>query len=296
MEEEPKNNPLKDLFNSANSTLIIIPPDPSQDLVAAGLSLHLSLASAGKKSQIGCSGNINIYPEITKVEEVTSSVGNQNLQINFNFSEDHLEKVDYDITPEGKFSLIIKPKSGFPVPDVKDVKFSYSGANADLVIVLGIGSLEELGKIYADEKKFLDNATILSVNTIGTEAVFTPNMFHLANITFTELICLLLQRINLAPSSEASSNLLTSIFKNTSNLTSPKMTPETFDSISFLMKNGARLPLKSSPSLSVLSPDEVLKQPARLVETPPFFDAPPDWQTPKIFRSSVQQPVSADKL
>lgn len=269
MEDEANINPLKKLFNSVNSVLIILPPEPDIDMVSAGLSLHLSLFSLGKKSQIGCGNMVTEGPNLFGVKDIASSVGNKNLQIIFDFPEDHLEKVDYDITPEGKFSLLIKPKTGYSIPDVNGIKFSYSGADADLVIVLGINSLEELGKIYADEKNYLDNSQILSLNTIGTESKFTPNMFHLANVSFSELVCLLLQRIEVTPTVEAASNLLNTIYLSSSNLTSPKMTADTFASIAFLMKNGGKL-----PQVQPVSP-----------LTPPFFEPPMDWKSPKIFRA-----------
>jgi nanoRNase/pAp phosphatase (c-di-AMP/oligoRNAs hydrolase) len=277
MEVEQKNNALKDLFNSANSILLLLPPDPGQDLLSAGISLHLSLQAINKPCQIGCSSEIPDFPEITGLTEIRSSVGNKNLQISFDFPESQLEKVDYEVSPEGKFSLLVRPKNGFPVPDIKGIKFSYSGANSDLVVVFGINSLEELGKIYAEEKHFLDHANILSINTVGVEAAFAGNMFHLANISFSELLCLMLQRIELIPTPEAACNLLNTIYKNTGNLTSPKMTAETFASIAFLMKNGAKIPNLSS-------------------EKPSFFEAPLDWKAPKVFHSSQPAPLPTDKL
>jgi hypothetical protein len=126
--------------------------------------------------------------------EIVDSIGARNLVISFNYHEDDLEKVDYDVRPDGKFYLMIKPKANSPVPDVSNVKYSYSGASADLVITLGIGSLEELGKIYADEKKFLDEAKILSLNTSPKPVQFTNNLLHQTTGSFSELIATLLDK------------------------------------------------------------------------------------------------------
>ncbi len=298
MEEEIKNNPLKQLFNSANSVLVLLPPDPSQDLLSAGLSLYQSLKSVGKTSQIGCGSSSVNFPSLVGAEEIVESVGNKNLQITFDYLESHLEKVDYEASPDGKFSLVIKPKEGSPVPEASHVKFSYSGANADLVIVFGINSLEELGKLYADEKRFLDTAKIVSINTIGQEAAFTPNMFHLANTTFCELTCLLLQRIEIVPPLDAANNLLNTIYQNTDKLTSPKVSADTFGNISYLMKNGAKLPFQTTP-FSLLNQPPV---------KPAFFDPPTDrfptpqdlvenvpqeWKSPKVFSADQVDPATS---
>lgn len=287
MTEDSTNNPLKDLFNTSNSVLIILPPDPTEDILLSGISLHLSLVSSQKKSQIGCSSFVSSNQTILGINEVKESIGNKNLQITFDYNESNLDRIDYEGFGNGKFSLVIKPKVGCPTPDSSTVRYNYSGAEADLVIVFGVNSLEELGPIYADEKNFLDQAKILSLNTTGAEASFTKNMFHLANTSFGELIGFLLQRINLTPSSEASSNLLTSIYSFTKNLTT-NITAETFSLISFLMKSGGNLPLQAAPQNAFARPN-FFNKPA---DSQPV---PTDWTTPKIFKAGQLPIEPADK-
>ena len=144
MEDQNKFELTQKLLESATSIIVVIPPDPSQDIISAGLALHLTLKNTGKKSQIGCGSEVHVDPKISGAQEISNTIGDQNLVISFDYHEDDLEKVDYDVRPDGKFYLMIKPKAGAPVPDVSNVKYSYSGANADLVITLGINSLEEL--------------------------------------------------------------------------------------------------------------------------------------------------------
>lgn len=242
MEDQNSFASTKKLLDSSSSVIIILPGDPSQDLVSAGLSLHLSLQSAGKKTQIGCGSEVHVDPKIQGAEEIVDSIGDRNLVISFDYQEDDLEKVDYDVRSDGKFYLMIKPKAGSPVPDVSNVKYSYSGASSDLVITLGINSLEELGKIYADEKKFLDSAKILSLNTSPRPVSFSQNTLHQTANSFSELVAELLEKTGFKPSSPAANNLLNSIYEETKSLTSAKMTANTFSSISFLMRHGARLP------------------------------------------------------
>ncbi|HCQ31724.1 TPA: hypothetical protein DIU27_05115 [Candidatus Collierbacteria bacterium] len=242
MEDQNQFLSAKNLLDSTSSIIVALPPDPSEDLVSAGLSLHLTLLSVGKKSQIGCGSEVHIGSKLHGAQEITDSIGAQNLVISFDYHEDDLEKVDYDVRPDGKFYLMIKPKANAPVPDVSNVKYAYSGASADLVITLGIGSLEELGKIYADEKKFLDEAKILSLNITPKPIQFTKNSLHHTSGSFSELVALLMDRAGIKPDPEAAKNLLGTIYGETKNLTSPRMTADTFSTIAFLMRHGARLP------------------------------------------------------
>ncbi|KKT55925.1 MAG: hypothetical protein UW48_C0001G0002 [Microgenomates group bacterium GW2011_GWC1_44_23] len=308
MEDQNKFELTQKLLESATSIIVVIPPDPSQDIISAGLALHLTLKNTGKKSQIGCGSEVHVDPKISGAQEISNTIGDQNLVISFDYHEDDLEKVDYDVRPDGKFYLMIKPKAGAPVPDVSNVKYSYSGANADLVITLGINSLEELGKIYADEKKFLDNVKLLSLNITPRPVSFTPNTIQQSFTSFSELISLLLEKCALNPTSEAAGNLLNSIYEETKNLTSPKMTADTFSSVSFLMRHGARLPNQHA-FIPRLSQPAFFEAPEEEVPLPPDENPqadssslrggnptwqspstnqsiPQDWTKPKIFRAS----------
>jgi len=305
MEDQNKFELPQKLLESSTSVIVVIPPDPSPDIISAGLALHLTLKNTGKKSQIGCGSEVHVDPKISGAQEISNTIGDQNLVISFDYHEDDLEKVDYDVRPDGKFYLMIKPKVGSPVPDVSNVKYSYSGATADLVITLGINSLEELGKLYADEKKFLDNVKLLSLNITPRPVSFTPNTIQQSFTSFSELISLFLEKCALNPTSEAAGNLLNSIYEETKNLTSPKMTADTFSSISFLMRHGARLPNQhvftprfSQPAFFEASNPAVIPTAVEESHTtsteeeniplPPEENqpVPKDWTKPKIFRAS----------
>ncbi len=318
MDDQNQFSSSKKLIQSASSLIVALPPDPSSDIVSAGLSLHLSFIASGKKSQIGCGTQVHVDPKLVGAQEIADSIGAKNLVISFDYHEDDLEKVDYDVRPDGKFYLMIKPKAGAPTPDVSNVKYSYSGASADLVITLGINSLEELGKIYADEKNFLDEAKILSLNITPRPVQFTKNLLHQSANSFSELVSELVEKTELKISGDSAKNLLSSIYEETKSLTSPKMTANTFSSISFLMRNGARLPNQQAfvprfsqptffeaPHAPSVIPTEVEESqttnisdddnvPMPQEENKPYVippsnlpnqNVPNDWTKPKIFRA-----------
>jgi nanoRNase/pAp phosphatase (c-di-AMP/oligoRNAs hydrolase) len=234
-------DPAAQALKDANSYLILLPPEPSKDLVAAGLSLFYILSSENKPVQIGCSGPIKIDSEnLSGLEDIQTTVGNQNLQIAFDFAESDLEKVDYDVDPNGKFILFIKPKTGHRPPDIKDVKFSYSGASSDLVFVLGINSLPELGKLYADEKSFLDSAKIVSIKTALQPSQFAALSLFQPASSVSEIVATFAKQAKLHLSADAANNLLTAISEATRHFSS-KATADTFEIIAHLIRSGATL-------------------------------------------------------
>jgi hypothetical protein len=295
-DKKPETNALN-LIESAKSVIIVLPPDPGKDLVAAGISLHLALKEAGKTSQIGCGSEVHVDSQIEGVTEIVDTIGSRNLIISFDYQEDDLDKVDYDVRDDGRFYLMVKPKADSPVPDISGVKYSYSGASADLVITLGINSLEELGKIYADEKNFLDNVTTLSLNNTLHPAAFTGNFYHKNIGSFSQLVAGLLEEIKIKITPLIAQNLLTTIYEESNNLTGSHITADTFSSIAFLMRNGAHLPGQKvrTPRLSQAPFFEIPEAPATPVEDniplPEEENAsvPSDWNKPKIFRVGNDQ-------
>lgn len=289
MENKNTETTIKSLLDSAKSVIVILPPDPGKDLVSAGISLHLALKESGKTSQIGCGSEVHSDSPIEGISEISDTIGSRNLIISFDYQEEDLEKVDYDVRDDGKFYLLIKPKDNAPVPDIGGVKYSYSGANADLVITLGVSSLEELGRIYAEEKNYLDQVDIISLNTSLRPTAFTSNLFHQNSTSFAELTANFLERFDFKTSSISANNLLQSLYESTNHLSDPRLTADTFSAVAFLMRAGGQLPRQqiSAPRFS----------------QPPFFEAPQpaieediplpeeesqpipsDWNKPKIFR------------
>ena len=288
MNDQNQYQTAQKIISESEKVLVLLPPMPSEDMVNSALSLHLALIQSKKTSQIGCSSEINVNPKIKEVEKIKDSVGSRNLTISFDYHEDDLDKVDYDVRSDGKFYLVIKPKENAPVPDTSNVKFAYTGAEADLVIVFGISTLEELGKLYSEEKAFLDQASILSINTSPRPASFSSTQLHFLSNSYVELVTKLIESSSLNISESAANNLLFGIYEATQNLTSSKITADTFSSVAFLMRSGAHLPnqQRSVPKFAQA----------------PFFDlpgakpeatedneenplVPQDWKQPKIFRA-----------
>lgn len=289
MNDQNQYQTAQKIIDEANKVLVLLPPMPSEDMVNAALSLHLSLLNSDKKSQIGCSSPINVSPNILETEKIKDSVGSRNLTISFDFNESDLDKVDYDVKSNGKFYLVVKPKENAPVPDVSGVKFSYTGAEADLVITFGIFTLEELGKLYSEEKSFLDNAKILSLNTSPRPASFSCTSLHKLANSYTEMMAQMIESIKLKISENASKNLLYGIYESTQNLTSGKVTADTFSSVAFLMRNGAQLP-NQHRNVPRFAQAPFFEAPTSINQTKEDSQndnpIPQDWKKPKIFRAS----------
>ena len=140
---------------TAQNIFIALPQNPTFDKVAASLGLYLSLTKANK--------TVDIASPTKMIVELSSLVGvgkvknffqggKDGLIISFDYLEEAIEKVSYNIE-NGKFNLVIKPKPGHPPLDSEKVQYSYSGGKADLIFTVGVNSLESLGKLFKNHQE-----------------------------------------------------------------------------------------------------------------------------------------------
>jgi nanoRNase/pAp phosphatase (c-di-AMP/oligoRNAs hydrolase) len=291
MFEPTQITPFKSAVDQAKSIVIALPPDPDVDTISAGLGLFSALSALTEKVvKIGCSSPVKVTSaRLFGIEQIQDNVGNQNLVISLDFQEEKLDKIDYEKTEEGKIRLLIKPRPGETAPDSKTINFSYTGANADLIITLGIQSLEELGKLYSDEKPFFDQTDTANFSLSNQPTSFAKYSLNKPTAScLSEIIVMVAKTMNLTLNPDASSNLLLAISDATLNYTSLKTSADTFETTAFLLRQGGRrLPnLAQQPTFTPPQITQPVQVPASPVTS--STPVPSDWKKPKIYRSGDQ--------
>lgn len=310
--------PVKQALVNSKAILILIPVNPSQDSVAAGLSLYLALVKAQKSVTIGCASPMTVnFNRLFGVDKIKPNIGNQNLVISFAYPEDSLEKVAYDKDPQNqKFHLTIEPKAGMAPPDPNSVEFSHTGFNADLIFVIGAKKLADLGALFQTEKKLFEtegNTVVNLSNLDGAESFGTVNLYDPTASSASEIMFSVLTALELSVDGDMATNLLSGIESATNNLSTPNLTADSFDFIAQLMRLGAKkghlAPLtRPLPSATRPTPFSSLQSPTPTPTPQPISPQPqqvqagpitppssmpaspatpsPDWLKPKVFKSS----------
>lgn len=291
---------IQSALTTAQSIFIALPQNPSFDKVAAGLGLYLSLVKAKKSIEISSPTEMRVeFSPLVGVDKIKDSFqgGKNSLIISFEYVEEAIEKVSYNIE-NGKFNLVIKPKSGHPPLDSERVKYSYIGGKVDLVFTIGASSLASLGKIYEDNQEALKESQIINLdNDSRNQEYGQVNLVDPTAASLSEEVIDLIALLRLPTDGDIGSNLLLGIERATNRFSSTKVRSSTFEAAAFCLKIGARRQAKRPL-------EKVLKRKLPLKPMPPEVSAQkgpveekkeeekekpkPDWLEPKIFKGETR--------
>lgn len=271
---------LKTQVGAAQSLLLVLPLNASQDVVASSLALYLSLKQSGKTVAITSSTLPTVRDShLVGLDKITSTLSGNNLVITLDVPESSIDKVVSN-TDGGHLNLIINPAAGsLPItPD--QVKFSSSGASADLVIVIGAADLGDVGELVTREPALFSPDKLVNLsNQVGS---FGGTNLTDPSSSCSELVTALLKELALPLDMDMASNLMQGIESATSGLSTPNMTADTFEALAVLYRAGARRQTATLPARD-----------AKIVADMPIIDhgdpakAPKaDWEGPKIFTGS----------
>lgn len=300
------DNSFKNLIDSAQEVLILLPSKPFMDQVAAGLSLYLSLSESGKAVSISCPAlMVTEYSRLIGVDKVTSDLGNKNLVINLkNYDANSVDKVSYDIE-NGQFKLTISPKVGQKSPTKEQIDINYSDASGDLVILIGGANDSHFSALSRDEFK------IAKLVHIGTRLLEILNndlqilSFAKPASSTSELVANLIKESGFAVNEDVATNLLAGIEEQSKNFQSNEVTADTFEVFAELLKLGGRrmpkiIPARSYPQGSIPNRPFTQVQPTvtnniihdrqmtpEEAEMELDQEIPPSWSEPKIFTGTT---------
>lgn len=272
---------LSSLLSSSQSALVVLPPNSGFDRIAASLALYLALKKSGKKAGIACSQAMTVqFSQLIGVDKITDKIGQRDLVISFDYKQDLIEKVSYNIEDD-KFNLVIQPKAGFPALDPKTVAYSSSGTDADLIFVVGSQKLEDLGELYQQNKSFYQSAAVINIDRQAGNSQFGKvNLVVSQAAADSELVALILKGLKLAIDEDIVTNLYLGLQSATGNFQAAEVSADTFEAAAWLLRSGARHSQSTAvkPELQPDSQTETEKEDAAA--------ASPDWLSPKIYKST----------
>ncbi len=264
MIEQTQLNTLSGYIQSSQSVVVFFKAGASQDELACVGALTDALRISGKEVIMASSR------KIPGLDQVVTELGNQNLCVSFEYNEQAVDKVSYHISEDStKFFLTIKPKKGAQPLDARTVEYSYTGFETDLIILVGITSLDMLEQLYYGYEDVFKNTATVTLTTSPT-SIGHLSLSSVGTSSLSEFAADLLQSLNMDITPNTATELLAGIEQETENLQSLRATATTFEVVARLLRLGARRTRASQPQ--VIQPVPTVEQPG-IIEVEPEFDA-----------------------
>ncbi|OGV96826.1 hypothetical protein A2W24_03240 [Microgenomates group bacterium RBG_16_45_19] len=291
--------PLKDTLTTARDLFILLPQNAGQEMVNAALGLYQTFKAAGKNVTVACPTPLSATAKnFPGGADITAKIGNRNLIISIQVDKrDSIDKVSYSLDEAAKtFNLVVQPKKGEPPLKKDAVNFTYSGALADAVIMVGANRFEDLGVFYQAEKKLFSEAKTIAVSRFAAVPFADFHVTDNRSLSLAELSLDLINTLELIPPAEAATNLLMGIDVATQNLQSATVTANTFEQVAKLMRLGGVRRLSTPPSVSPPPAAQIQVTPTPTPSPTPTpvpmikpvtpAPVPQDWLTPKVYKST----------
>lgn len=289
---KPDTSQLKLALDSAHLVALLLPRSPSYDAVASALALKLSLEQTGKTVTIACPEPMTVeFNRLVGVDSITTSFGSRNFVISFPGQTEVVDKVSYNIEA-GELQLVITPKPGTIGIDHRQLKFTSAGIQAEMVIMVGVDQLSDLGQIYTDIKDFLATTKVVSLtHAQPLERYAGVQINDISSSSLCELTTVLHESLGLNLTTDSATNLLTGLETSTNHFQSNLVSASTFEAAANLYRFGgkrqdvfssANLPTGSIPQAAQVVPSNIQ---GFGTDSQPVTPAP-DWYEPKVFRGT----------
>lgn len=264
---------LSELLPNVKTLIIGLSASATYDQVAAATALYLSWVDQQKEVQLVMPTMPGEqFSQLSGVEAIKDELGNKDLQVSFAYTQEKVDKVSYHIDEEQeRFYLIIKPKSGQKPLDTKTVQMEYVGAEADLIVLVGVHDLDQLEHLYTEYTQLYQDTTVVSLNTFES-SVGQIKLDASGLSSVSEAVAQLVQSLDLPLSAETATNLLAGIEASTDNLRSVAATADTFETVARLLRSGARRLKRAEPVVKPTSSSGIFS--ANSSKTTGQVDAP----------------------
>lgn len=297
---------LKNLLPSAKSVLIAIPSGADADKLAAGLSLFLTLETAGKQTSIVCDDAMLVsHTHLFGVDHVQKTLpstegGNLTLTMEGVASPDgtvpSLEKLDW-YAEGNNLNLVFHVLPGQTFHPARIVP-RYQGAGFNLIVVVGAANLNALGSIYTQNQQAFSGVHVVNIDNQASNSSFgQTNVLDTVASSVSEVMTNLISDLGFNLDADSASNLLAGIFESTNNLLDPKVTADTYMAVAQCLRVGGRKPQPKNETpqydLSVLMP-KTNPQDQNVLNTQPQTSAIPDFMASVGIKPAPQTSASTN--
>ncbi len=233
-------NSIVENIGKASNCLILLPPNPSGDMVASGLALRGFLRKIDKEVVLLSPGNIDQkYSFLEGFDQINSELTvTKNFIIEVSMKKTAVDELSYK-KEQDRLLISLKPKAG--EIQSSDITFNTANFPFDLIVTIGVLNFDQLGDFYSNNAELFFHVPIVNIDYRSQNELF--GQFNLIQITCnstSEVIMDLINRYeaNMIDGTIATA-LLTGIISETNSFQHTRTTPQIFIKASELVNSGA---------------------------------------------------------
>lgn len=254
---------IKEAIEKYNNIGIATSANSSMDSMAASLGLYLALKGLGKNVSVASpSSPLVEVSSLVGIDEVQNSFGGAggDLVVSFPYREGEIEKVSYT-RDENFLNIVVKAGEKGLNFEERDVKFSRGGAAPELLFVVGVPRISDLGKLF--DPSILKDTVVINIDNSSENQGFGDILMVSSRLSsVSEAVANLLLALNLKIDLDIAQNLMAGISFATQNFQSEATSPLAFEIAGILMRQGA-VRTSSRVEQARVSEDDFIKQQER---------------------------------
>jgi hypothetical protein len=279
---------IKNLLDKSKDIFIAADKEADIDSLAGGLSLYLSLISAGK--------NVTIASPTPPTVELASLVGINKLVNQFSGQKfiitlkdviGRVEQVTY-YTEGNELNLVIHSLAGAQNFTKDQVTFKESEPEAQLIFLIGVTDLNKLENLYTQDKEIYSKTPIISIQKDNRKLENSIAEIGYNNPSISETVCHLLATLELPINTDIAANLYKGIISATDNFQKPNVSAQTFEAAALCLRKKGTL-VNQPEKAQTGSVNQIIQDKPKVdsdVDDNKDVEPQKDWFEPKIFRSS----------
>lgn len=226
----------------ASNILVLLANKPSGDATAASLALQAFLKKLEKSATVVAPLNelnqkFDFLPGFSEIAQSFNFV--KNFVIDVSTKKVSVQELSYK-KEEDKLSIFLKPTSG--QLESSDITFRNSSFPFELIICIGISSLDQLGHFYGNNAELFFETPVINLDyQSGNENYGQINLIRVNATSTSEIVLDLISDYEASMiDEEIATRLLTGIISETNSFQHIKTTPAAFTKASFLVNVGAK--------------------------------------------------------
>lgn len=238
MAEQNSLQSIIEKIKGSDNTLVAVNSNPSVDELSAALAVTLAINDTGKHATAVFSGEIPPAISFLDPEKTFENTVNSLRDFIIALDKEKADHIRYKVVDD-LVKIFVTPYR--TTIDENDLEFSQGDFNVELVLAIGVNSVEDLDHALESHGKILHDAPVIAVSLDGSTDLGGIEWTNSSASSYSEILTALVEGLRKGKQidNQVATALLTGIVSATDRFRNDRTTPDTMSVAAKLMAAGA---------------------------------------------------------